>query len=327
MKHRRRLIFGGTALVGVALVLLIPLAAQGAGGFASPAFQQQWTSVEGAVPNFWGPLATARDGQVEPYAEGMYNGQAGLRLVQYFDKARMELTNVNRPVTNGLLTVELKTGQLQLGDNSFQPRNPSFVGIAGDPDVPGPTYASLALLPEKEAPRPGAVSLGFDLPSRQFVPVAPASDPAMAFMTWQGDPGNRFGQNIPRAFWDFMQRLPGPGWLATMGYPISPAFATNVRVNGVDNTLVYVQAFERRVLTYTPSNPAGFNVEFGNIGQHYYRWRYIQDTNATVVPVSSATPVPTTIPTVEASPTTRGNPPTVAAPSSTVPNVVPLPRP
>jgi hypothetical protein len=35
-----------------------------------------------------------------------------------------------------------------------------------------------------------------------------------------------------------------------------------------------VQLFERRVLTYTPTNPAAYQVEFGNIGQHYHRWRY-----------------------------------------------------
>jgi len=238
-------------------------------------------------------------------------------------------------VTNGLLTVELKTGQLQLGDNSFEPHNPSFVGIAGDPDVPGPTYASLSLLPEKDAQRPGAVSLAYDVPSKQFVAVNPIADPAMAFTSYQGDPGGRFGQNLPKAFWDFMQSLPGPGWLTAMGYPISPAFATNVRVAGVDNTLVYVQAFERRVLTYTPSNPAAFKVEFGNIGQHYYRWRYAQDTGGTVVPASTSTPTganatPTgTTATVGASPTTRGNPPTIAAsPSaSTMPGSVPSPRP
>jgi hypothetical protein len=28
------------------------------------------------------------------------------------------------------------------------------------------------------------------------------------------------------------------------------------------------------VLTYTPSNPAAFRVEMGNVGQHYFRWRY-----------------------------------------------------
>ena len=35
-----------------------------------------------------------------------------------------------------------------------------------------------------------------------------------------------------------------------------------------------LQAYERRVLTYVPTNPEGFQVEMGNIGQHYYDWRY-----------------------------------------------------
>jgi Tol biopolymer transport system component len=37
---------------------------------------------------------------------------------------------------------------------------------------------------------------------------------------------------------------------------------------------VLVQAFERRVLTYTPDNPDGFKVEAGNVGLQYLRWRY-----------------------------------------------------
>jgi hypothetical protein len=35
-----------------------------------------------------------------------------------------------------------------------------------------------------------------------------------------------------------------------------------------------LQCFERRCLTYTPDNPEGWQVEFGNIGRHYYQWRY-----------------------------------------------------
>jgi hypothetical protein len=37
-----------------------------------------------------------------------------------------------------------------------------------------------------------------------------------------------------------------------------------------------VQAFERRVLTYNPDNSDGWKVEAGNVGQHYYQWRYGQ---------------------------------------------------
>jgi hypothetical protein len=35
-----------------------------------------------------------------------------------------------------------------------------------------------------------------------------------------------------------------------------------------------VQLYERRVLTYTPGNSAAFEVEMGNVGQHYFEWRY-----------------------------------------------------
>lgn len=288
MVHRRRCIVGGTLVVGLVFALLIPFTVQGADQFASPEFQQQWNRVESAIPNFWGPLETARNGQVEPYAEGVYNGEPGIRLVQYFDKARMEKTNPDRPVTNGLLTVELKTGELQLGDNSpnFQRRNPARIGIAGDQDIPeAPTYAEIGELPEKRASQPGgSVDLGFNTASRQFVAVQPADDPELRFVAYQGDPGGRFGQDIPKAFADFMQRIPG-GWLPTMGYPVGEAFGTKVKVNGKE-TFVVVQAFERRVLTYTPSNPAAFRVEFGNIGRHYYRWRYERSQPVSPPPVS-----------------------------------------
>jgi hypothetical protein len=49
-----------------------------------------------------------------------------------------------------------------------------------------------------------------------------------------------------------------------------------VTVNlGGTPTNVLVQAFERRVLTYTPSNASGWRVEAANVGRHYYQWRYL----------------------------------------------------
>lgn len=71
---------------------------------APRAYAYRWQAGEACTPNFWGPLTTARDGQAEPYVEGTYNGTSGQRLVQYFDKARMELTNpATSVVTSGLL--------------------------------------------------------------------------------------------------------------------------------------------------------------------------------------------------------------------------------
>ena len=87
-------------------------------------------------------------GLMEPYAES----PGGQREVQYYDKSRMEITQPTTGdpdsvwfVTNGLLVNELMTGQLQLGDNSFQQHSPAEVNVGGDPDdVLGPTYASMA---------------------------------------------------------------------------------------------------------------------------------------------------------------------------------------
>ncbi len=35
-----------------------------------------------------------------------------------------------------------------------------------------------------------------------------------------------------------------------------------------------MQCFQRRCLTYTPGNDEGWQVEAGNVGRHYYTWRY-----------------------------------------------------
>ena len=106
------------------------------------------------------------------------------------------------------------------------------------------------------------------------------TDPSMLIVQRIG------GLGIPRVFWDFMNR---PGrvvengravnasplfdWRYVIGEPLTEAYWTFVKVGGVDRG-VLVQAFERRVLTYTPTNVAGFQVEMGNIGRHYFEWRY-----------------------------------------------------
>ena len=80
--------------------------------FADPAFERVWTRTDklvqqGAVPRswFWGP--TPRTSLREPNQES----PGGTRLVQYFDKSRMEINDPNGDpnstfyVTNGLLTL------------------------------------------------------------------------------------------------------------------------------------------------------------------------------------------------------------------------------
>ncbi len=329
MIRRQRMLISGMATLGVvaALVVLLPTPTQSANQYATPAFTQQWNSTEGVIPNFWGPLSTARDAQIEPYLEGNYNGQTGTRLVQYFDKARMEQTKTaTGTVTNGLLTVELKSGMLQTGDNAFQPFSPAAIGIAGDPGQPGPTYASLGGLPEKSLRDTGAVSLRYDNTANTFASGAASTDPQAVFAAYLTDPAGRFGQNVPKAFNDFLQRVPG-GYENALGYPITPPFQASVQVGGKANTAVIVQAFQRRVLTYTASNPAAFQVEFGNIGQHYFQWRYAL---LAATPTATSTPIVTVtaIPTVTKTPRpTATDEPATATPQPTNTPVPPTPVP
>ena len=273
-----------TAL-GAIIALLLPmvlargfaLSATAATVFAAPTFAAQWQQGETILPNFWGPLTNAQDGQVERYAEGTARAicapdQAcpalvvtGQRLVQYFDKARMEQTTPRGSVTNGLLTVELLSGKVQVGDTQFEQRQPAHVPIAGDPDNPFPTYADLQSVTARVAQddTPVTMLLKPGEPATQY--AARVGDPLAAVRDYDSVTGHR----VPSAFAAFRAQAGVPA----VGLAVTEPFWVAVRVAGTARMLM-AQGFERRVLTYTPTNPDPFKVEFGNVGQHYYRWRY-----------------------------------------------------
>lgn len=109
------------------------------------------------------------------------------------------------------------------------------------------------------------------------------------------------GHNVPKVFWDFLNQT-GPifngnglvngkvfNWVQTMGYPITDAYWVRTNVAGIPRD-VLVQLYERRILTYTPANPAGYQVEMGNVGRHYYNWRYNPKYNLSL-PLQSNTEV------------------------------------
>jgi hypothetical protein len=237
-----------------------------ASAFAAPGFQQQWQQGEAIAANFWGPLATAKDGQQEPYKEA----PGGQRLVQYFDKGRMELTDpASGVVTSGLLASEIVKGSVQTSYATSQAAPPPAIPIAGDPDNPGPTYADLgtkakALLDATPIQAGKAiqatVSAAGDVSAESMPPTA-----ATMFAAY--DDATR--HNVPQVLADYRERA----GLLTIGYAISEPFFATVKVAG-QQRLVAIQVFERRVLTYTASNPPAYQVEMGNIGQHYYQWRY-----------------------------------------------------
>ncbi len=273
-------------------VLLLSLGgmerADAASAFASPAFQQQWQRGEAIAPNFWGPLDTAYDGRREPYT----SAPGGQRLVQYFDKGRMELAS--GVITNGLLATEMITGQVQMGDTTFVNRPPPAIPIAGDPDTPGPTYAALsgnakALLDaapvQTGAGTHAVASAAGDISASNANATTPAT------LALYDDATKH---NVPKAFAEY-RALAG---LQTIGYARSEPFFTTVKVAGIARQ-VLVQVFERRVLTYTATNPAGFQVEMGNVGRQYYQWRY-GVSSAAPPPASAApsAPVTTAVPTL-----------------------------
>jgi hypothetical protein len=87
-------------------------------------------------------------------------------------------------------------------------------------------------------------------------------------------------------------RLSDP-WFYGVGLPISEPYWAFVKIAGQPDVEVYIQAYQRRVLTYVPSAPEGFQVQMGNIGQHYYDWRYKGAGKASSG--GSSTPVPSVV--------------------------------
>lgn len=227
----------------------------------------------------WGPqpLRVA----IEEY----HDAPGGRRAVLYWDKARMEVAELsgNREtrwyVTNGLLAKELITGRVQVGDAVFEEWEPAMIPVAGDLDDPsGPTYATF----------------------RDFLTAPPL--PVGAEIRWrvhrdgtvtEDGPGGVFtavlipetNHTVADVFWAFLQRegvvwvdgrvtegrLFEPTFFAT-GLPITEPYWATVKVGGTFRD-VLVQCFERRCLTYTPSNEPDWQVEMGNVGQHYLAWR------------------------------------------------------
>ena len=269
--HTRRVTVMGTCLLLLAAFIATPTFVRpraAAIPFGSDAFAMQWNAVEPTIPNFWGP--TYQPAAQEPYADS----PGGTRLVQYFDKARMEQTTPGNSVTNGLLTVELITGRRQLGDTAFGAFAPSLLPVVGDLSNTWPPYAALggAVFAARVKQNNEPIGTVYKPDGTFAVNPGLGAEPGAAFGVYVTDPGGVYAHNVPAAFSAYLAALP-LAWQTVMGLPVTEPFWVNVRVGTVP-TWVLVQPFERRVLSYTPTNPDAFKVEMGNIGQHYYQWRY-----------------------------------------------------
>jgi hypothetical protein len=322
--------------------------------FADPLFQQVWTHTDAPVQQgeaqrswYWGP----EPGKTlnEPYA----GSKTGTRLVQYFDKARMEVNNPDGDrtspwfVTTGLLVSEMVAGRQQVGDTLYKAMPPAEIAVGGDglgTDPDAPTYTSF---------RPHASLKGPDdnrAPDRTGQPVTATinragtlgDNPAMGYY-----PGTtivaysqELGHNIPQAMWDFLN-LKGPveeggaltddqtiaNWVFVMGYPITEAYWARIQIDGVFYDAL-LQMYQRRSLAYVPSMPEGWRVQMGNVGAHYYRWLYGGPLPAPLVqftPTPTATTVPTATPILPAPTSTAGSGTASPTPIPGTPAVTPLP--
>lgn len=300
-------------------------------------FELLWSRVdkpvrEGKVRRswFWGPGPTT-PGLLEPYKEDPLG--RGMRLVQYFDKSRMEMNdpyadeNKVGYTTNGLLTVELISGYIQTGEQEFVRYRSACIPMSGDPTSPDtPTYAAFQGVSNSQAGDHRAPNLaGHRVTATIDRDGKTGNDPSKA--TVRGTDIVQYeaetGHNIPAAFYDFIT-AEGPvypmvyndgrymndkdlsderlAWNLATGLPISEAYWSKATIRG-NLTDVMIQAFERWVLTYVPTNPPGLQVEVGNIGQHYFEWRYrngglcageTPGTPAPIVPAPTSTIAPMT---------------------------------
>jgi Tol biopolymer transport system component len=282
------------ALALVLITASIPVSAKVAPG--NGPFERTWARTDRPVRDLavertwmWGfeantPLL------YEPYDQS----PGGQRVVQYFDKSRMEITNPNAHddgvwyVANGLLVVEMVEGYYQIGDLSDQRDHtpePAIVNIAGDPGQ-RPSYADINQFALRTQPAriPGTTITHWfdDTGIHETGPVGvPESVTAAERVTVAG-----LDHTVASVFWAFMTSsatVYENGQLTTgnlfenayyaTGFPITEAYWSMIEVARIPR-LVLWQCFERRCLTYTPDNGAGWQVEAGNVGQHYYTWRY-----------------------------------------------------
>lgn len=269
------------------------------GGFNDLAFENTWYRSDLPILSgldsrsfTWGAELIRKT--QEPYKEG----PGGQRVVAYFDKARMEITNPDADrndrfyLTNGLLVRELIGGFVQLGNAAYEQRSPANnVAIAGDPleiNPSAPTYASLTNLASLNGDKPSPIRFGQTITATLKADGTVTDDAALSrYNIKVGIFEPTLQHNIADVFYKFQYSTSGLIYkdgttqfglvfdgLTTLGLPLTEPYWTRAKVGGVDKD-VLVQAFERRVLTYTPDNAEAYRVEMGNVGLHYYRWRYL----------------------------------------------------
>ncbi len=255
--------------------------------------QQSW--LWGPQP-FGGPV-------LEQYASAA--AQANGKLVQYWDKGRLERQSDGKGgflFSVGKLGWELLTGKVDLGGGQTSDLGPAQIPLVG----PRSETAQQTIIT-----RAGATSTFKLAPTYADAQIEAAQrtlDYRGAPITWKLLPGGKIEQFTPpttvrltnydpesghnvadvfaawydKTFFTSADNDPLHTLNATLqgklegldpGHPLTDPFWVEVTVDGTDR-LILVQVFERWTMTYAPENPVGWQIELGNVGLHYYEWRY-----------------------------------------------------
>ncbi len=319
--------------------------------YADQAFQQVWERYDRPVfygealrSWTWGNQITG--GSREPYAEGT----GGEHLVQYFDKSRMEINNPSGDrsaafyVTQGLLARDMIRGEVQEGNTTFRAATPAAIpfGDLDDPSAQSPTYASLkGVLDAPPIVKGSAITQRIDRAGN----VTGGAESRGVTSAGIVD-GQTTNHAMASVFYEFLQRsgvVYENGQNVTTaiftplfyvsGMPITEAYWATIRAAGQPKE-VLIQCFERRCLTYTPSNEPEWRVELANTGLQYHVWRTGPGASPSPSPSPSAspsaspspTPAPSSEPGPSASPTPSPSPSPSASPStSPAPSASPSP--
>jgi hypothetical protein len=248
-------------------------------GFAADPIRAVWERGDGPVasgrvsrPWVWGP------GPFYTTYEPFDDAPNGSHLVQYFDKGRLEINDPGADprspwyVTGGLLVAEMVSGEVSVGGGRSYRLGPAQLPVAGDAyGSLAPTYATFTKLTGRQTDRTGQTVDGLLSTSGQTRTSAGALRLPVQIQLVRFEQAT--GHNWAGVFWSFAGSPARPNWLHVLGYPITEPYWVHVPVNGMPQ-YVLVQLFQRRVLTYVPTNPPGWQVEMGNVGRHYYLWRY-----------------------------------------------------
>ncbi len=242
----RRQRLGIIVLVTMIAALLIPMVALASSDYQKPSFHHQnfqhtWEKDDQSVIDG----KEAKSWTWGPALKVAYDFKSepykeapkGFRTVQYFDKSRME-DNSYRSKGDWAVTNGLLVVELVTG--RMQIGDDAFIECR-----------------PSDMPVAGDMDQGHD---------------ALTYAKFYNDikPG---GYDWAPEFQKFMSK---DNATYKVGLASSPAWWTDAKVNGTIKK-VLVQLGERRALTYTPDNPHGWQVEWGNVGAHYFEWRYGKD--------------------------------------------------